>query len=157
MHMYISYASLHDCSPSTTDPKQLKSVFVCVCVCVGGVIVGFPFITQKRSTFGVPNSSQSPDIGQSPDGGISDFRVSGQSLIKENCNNSRTSDNIDMKLGLVTKFDKRNKILSKNINDDVISENYDVIAIFPDFGRIVYKINIFINSNLLSCKNWKQN
>ena len=36
MHMYISYASLHDCSPSTTDPKQLKSVFVCVCVCAWG-------------------------------------------------------------------------------------------------------------------------
>ena len=105
-------------------------VFLCVCVCVGGGggIIGFPFLTQKRSTFGVPNSSQSPDIGQSPDGGISDFRVSGQSLIKENCNNSRTSDNIDMKLGLVTTFDKRNKILSKNINDDVISENYDVIV-----------------------------
>ena len=73
-----------------------------------------------------------------------------------------------MKLRPVTKFDKGNKTLSKNINDDVISENYDVIVIFPiygqfgamqkpDFGRIVYKIYISINSNLLSCKNWKQN
>ena len=73
-----------------------------------------------------------------------------------------------MKLRPVTKFDKGNKTLSKNINDDVISENYDVTVIFPiygqfgamqkpDFGRIVYKIYIFINSNLLSCKNWKQN
>ena len=26
---------------------------------------------------------QSPDIGQNPDGGISDFQISGQSLIKE--------------------------------------------------------------------------
>ena len=49
-----------------------------------------------------------------------------------------------------------------------MSENCDVIAIFPiydqfgaiwklDSGRIVCKTYIFINSNLLSCKNWKQN
>ena len=47
-------------------------------------------------------------------------------------------------------------------------ENYDVIAIFPiydqfgaiqkpDFGHIVCKSYIFINSNLLSYKNGKQN
>ena len=36
MHMYISYASLHDCSPSTTDPKQLRVFCVCVYVCVCG-------------------------------------------------------------------------------------------------------------------------
>ena len=40
---------------------------------------------------------------------ISDFRISGQSLIKGNCHNSRTSDDIDIKLGPVTKTDKRNK------------------------------------------------
>ena len=49
-----------------------------------------------------------------------------------------------------------------------MSENYDIIDIFPiygqfgaiwkpDYGRIVYKTYIFINSNLLSYKNWKQN
>ena len=27
----------------------------------------------------------------------------------------------------------------------------------PDSGCIVYKINIFINNNLLSYKNWNQN
>ena len=53
------------------------------------------------------NSSQSPDIGQNSYGGISDSQISGQSLIKENCHNSRTSDDIDMKLGPVTKLDKR--------------------------------------------------
>ena len=52
--------------------------------------------------FGIHNSPQSPDIGQNSDGGISDFQISGQSLIKENCHNYRTSDNIDMKLGPVT-------------------------------------------------------
>ena len=97
------------------------------------------------------------------DGGISDFPISGQSLIKRNCRNSRTSDDIDMKLGPVTKRDKRNKKRQKN-DDDVMSENCDVIAIFliygqfgairkPDLGRIVCKTYILINIKLLSDKN----
>ena len=44
---------------------------------------------------------------------ISYFRISAQSLLKENCHNSRTSDDIDMKLGPLTKIDKRNKATSK--------------------------------------------
>ena len=39
--------------------------------------------------------------------------ISGQSLIKENCRNSRTSDDINMKLGPVTKHDKKKKTTSK--------------------------------------------
>ena len=107
-------------------------------------------------------------LGKTQDGGISDFWISGQSLIKENCHNFRTSNDIDMKLGPVTTLDKRNKKTSKHFNDDVILENYDVIIIFPiygqleaiwkpDSGGIVCKTYIFINSNLLSYKNWKQN
>ena len=49
-----------------------------------------------------------------------------------------------------------------------MSVNSDAIVIFPifgqfeaiqkpDYGRIVWKTQIFINSNLLSYKNWKQN
>ena len=34
--------------------------------------------------------------------------LSDESLIDKNCHNSRTSNNIDMKLGHVTKLDKRN-------------------------------------------------
>ena len=48
-------------------------------------------------------------------GGISKFRISGQSLIKENCHNSTTSDNIDMKLEPVTKLDMTNKTMSKKL------------------------------------------
>ena len=59
-----------------------------------------------RAKFGIPYSPQSPDIGQNSDGGISDFRISGQSLIKGNCHNFRTSDDIGMKLGPETKLDK---------------------------------------------------
>ena len=65
-----------------------------------------------------------------------------------------------MKLVPITKLDKTKKTTSKKIDDDVISENCDVIAIFlnygnfrpmqmPDSRRIVYKTHIFINSYLL--------
>ena len=51
-------------------------------------------IRDIRAEFFSHNLSQSSDIGQNSDGGISDFRISGQSLIKENCHNSRASDDI---------------------------------------------------------------
>ena len=73
--------------------------------CNPGILQHSHFIRDIRANFGIPNSSQSPDIGQNSDGGISDFRNSRQSLIKENRHNSRTSDDIDMKLGAVTKLD----------------------------------------------------
>ena len=108
--------------------------------------------------------SHSVDLGRNPDGGISDFQISDQSLVKENCPNSPTNDDIDIKLGPVTKIDKRNKIQSKKFDYDVMSENYDVNAIFPIYGqfgailkpdpeRIVYETYIFIISNLFSYKN----
>ena len=62
--------------------------------------------------------------------------MSGHSLIKENCHNSRTSDDIDMKLGPVTKLDKRNKTTSKQFDDNITSENCDVSIIFPIYGQI---------------------
>ena len=93
------------------------------------------FIGDIHAKFGSRNLPQSPDIGQNSDGGISDFRISGQSLIKENCYNSRTSDDFDMKLRPVTKLDKRNKTTSKKFDDDVMSENCDVIVIFRIFGQ----------------------
>ena len=103
-------------------------------------------------------------FGEKSDESISDFQISGQSFIKENCHNSRTSDDTDMKLGSVTKFNKRNKATSKKIDDGVVSSNCDVIVIFLIFGQfgairkldsggIVCKTYIFINSNLLSHKN----
>ena len=69
-----------------------------------------------------------------------------------------------MKLGPVTKLEKRNKTTSKKFFDDVVSENCDVIVIFtiygqfgaiqkPDSGHRVCKAYVFINSNLLSYKN----
>ena len=69
-----------------------------------------------------------------------------------------------MKLGPETKPVTRNKTISKNFDNDVMSENCDIIIIFliygqfgairkPDSGRIVCKTYIFINSNLLSYQN----
>ena len=62
------------------------------------------FIIDIRAKFGVPNLRQSLDIRQNSDIGISAFRISGQFLVKENCHNSRTGDDIDMKFGPVTKL-----------------------------------------------------
>ena len=40
-----------------------------------------------------------------------------------------------MKLGPETKLDKRNKAMSKKFDGNVMSENYDTIAIFPVCGQ----------------------
>ena len=40
-----------------------------------------------------------------------------------------------MKLGPVTKLDKRNKTTSKKFDDNFMSENCDVIVIFRIFGQ----------------------
>ena len=69
-----------------------------------------------------------------------------------------------MKLGPVTKLDKRNKKTLEKFEDDVKSANCDVIVIFPIYGQfgaiwkpnsrhIVYKTYFSINSNLLSYNN----
>ena len=65
-----------------------------------------------------------------------------------------------MKLGPVTKIDKRNKITSRKFDDGVMLINCDVINVFstydqfgaiqkPDSGCRVCKTYIFIKSNLL--------
>ena len=69
-----------------------------------------------------------------------------------------------MKLGPVTKLDKKNKTTLKKFDDGVMSESCDVIPIFlvfgqfgaiwkPDSRRRACKTYIFIDSNLLSYKN----
>ena len=82
--------------------------------------------------FGILYPSQSPDIGKNPDRAISNFQISGQSLIKRNCHNSWTNDDINMKIKPVTKLDKAT---SKRFNDDVVSGSCDVISIFPVYGQ----------------------
>ena len=103
---------------------------------------------------------QPADIEQNSDGGISDFRVSAQPFVKVNCHNSRTSDDIDMKLRPVFKLDKGNKTTSKNFGKTSCQKIVTSLLFFqfmanldtiwePDSGRIVCKTYIFINTNLL--------
>ena len=40
-----------------------------------------------------------------------------------------------MKLGSVTKLDKRDKTMPEKFGDDIMSKNYDNIVIFPIFGQ----------------------
>ena len=60
-------------------------------------------VRDIRAKFGIFTSLESLDIGHSSDKGISNFR------------NSRTSNDIDMKLGPVTKRNKRNTKTQKNL------------------------------------------
>ena len=71
-----------------------------------------------------------------------------------------------MKLGPVTKHDKRKKITSKKFDDDVMSVNCNIFVTFPIYGQfgaiwkqdsgcIVCKTYILV-SNLLSYKNWER-
>ena len=78
-------------------------------------------IRDIRAKFAIANLPQSPYVGQNSDGGISDFRISGQSLLKVNRRNFRTSNAIDMKLGPVTKLETRNQTTSKTFVDEVMS------------------------------------
>ena len=85
--------------------------------------IQYPFMKDILANFGIPNLFQSPDIWQNSDKGISDFRISGQSLIKENCHKSKTSDDIDMEPG------------PKKLYDEVMAKNCDVNAFFPVYGE----------------------
>ena len=51
--------------------------------------------------------------------------------ININFHNSRTSNDIDMKLGLLTEIGNENIGTPKKVCGDVIRENSDVIVIFP--------------------------
>ena len=73
-----------------------------------------------------------------------------------------------MKLGLITELNKKKKTTSEKFDNYVLSTNCDVIVIFlnyshfgaiqkPDSGCIVCKTYRFINSNLLSYRNRKDN
>ena len=58
--------------------------------------------------------------------GVSNFQISGQSLTKVICHNSRTSNDIDMKFGPLTKIEKRNKTVSKILENHVMQANCEI-------------------------------
>ena len=88
------------------------------------------FARDAHAKLFISNWLLSSDIEQNSDGDIFDSRTSGQSLVKVNCHNSRTSHDIDMNLGPVNKLDKRNKAESKKTDDNFMSGNCDIIVIF---------------------------
>ena len=78
------------------------------------------------------------------------LKIFGQSFKKENCFNSRISDDIDRKLEPIIKLDKGKKTTRKKFDNEVISASRNAILIFsiygqltaiwkPDPGRIVCK------------------
>ena len=55
--------------------------------------------------------------------------------MNKNCHNPRTSNYVDIKLGSLTKLDKRNTAVSEIFDDDVVSGNYDPL-VYGQFGAI---------------------
>ena len=103
----------------------------------------------------IPNLPPSREIGQ-----IYVFRVCNKSLIIGNCHNSRTSDDIDMKLGKATKCRKGNKTTPKKFDDTSCRKIVTSLSFFQflsDYRRKVCKTYVFINSNPLTNKELKQN
>ena len=98
---------LHPCWFSLNNLKMVRPVTLAFCRIL------YHFIRDVRAKSGILYSPQSPDLGKKLHGGITDFWISGQSLIKENYHNSRTSDDTNITLGQLTKLDKRNKTTSK--------------------------------------------
>ena len=79
------------------------------------------YIRDIRGKFGIPKLAPVSRFCENLEGGITDFRISGQSVINENGHSSRTSHDIDMKLGPISKLDKRNTANLKKMDDDVMS------------------------------------
>ena len=124
----------HFCWFSLNNSETLRAVTLEFCS------IQQRFIRNIRAKISINNSSQSADTRQNSYGGISDFRISGQSLIIKNCHNSRTSDDIDMKLGPVAQLGTEKPIYGQ----------FGAIR-KPDSGQM--KSCIFINNILLSYKN----
>ena len=104
---------------------------------------------------------QFPNIGQNSDWGIFSFWISGQSLINKSCHNSRAGNEIEMKLGLVTKLEKRNTAISKRFENDVMpascESNSDLLSYTPTSKRTFKKpVQIWVKECFLPkiCHIW---
>ena len=81
------------CWFSLNNSKTVKAATLAFCS------IQLNLIRDVYAKFGSLYLLQSPDIGRDSDVRISDFWISGQSLMKRNCHNSSTSDDINMELG----------------------------------------------------------
>ena len=102
---------LTPCWFSLDNSETVKAVTLAFCR------IQWHFIREVLVKFGILHSPQSPDIGQNSDELFSDFRT-------------RASDNIDMKLGSITKLDKRKETKSKKFDEDFISEIVTSLSFF---------------------------
>ena len=130
--------------------------------------IKYLFIRDVHTKFDILSSLQCSDIGENSDGGNSWFVVKfGVTLINKDCHNSRTSDDIDMKLRLLAKFDKRNTKMWKRLMMTSCQEIITSLGFFSIYDQfcaiqrldsryIVHYSSMFMN-NLLSKKNWNQN
>ena len=99
-------------TPSVNNSETVKAVTLAFCS------IQQHFIRDICAKFGVPNWPQSPDIGQNSGGCISNFWISGQSLINKFCQEK------------IVKIDKRNTATMTNM-----SPNCDMIVFFPIYGQ----------------------
>ena len=83
---------------SFNNSEMAKAVILALCRFQHSVT----YIKDICAKFGIHNLLQSPDSGQNSNGGISNFWISGESSMNESGHNSRTSHDIDMKLGPIT-------------------------------------------------------
>ena len=96
------------------------------------------FIRNIHAKFCIPNLIQSPDIAQNLDRGISNFRISCQASINENCHDSITSNVIDMKLDKRTKIGRRNTSRSNNLKNADINKTKGVLVLKSMFSKTTY-------------------
>ena len=71
------------------------------------------FSLDIHTKIDIHNLPKSADIGQNSDKGIFDFHIPGQTPCKQKV--VIVNNNINMKLGTVTKFDKENTTMSKRL------------------------------------------
>ena len=146
------------CQFSLENSEMVKAVTLAFCS------TQQHFIRDIIHKFDIPNLPLSPDTGQNSDRGISDFQISSQPFIEENRHNSRTSNDSDVKLGPVTKLEKKEHGNIKKVFRRRYIRICDIIIIFriygqlgaiwkSDSGHVVCKTYIFIKSNLLFYKN----
>ena len=69
---------------SLNNSETVKAVTLAFCS------FQYLFIRDIHAKFGIPNLPQSPDFGQNPGKGISDFWISGQSFVNKNCNKNQS-------------------------------------------------------------------
>ena len=112
--------------------------------------------------------TRSPILDKIPTRVFSISRFLNKAFKNKNCHNSKTSNEIEMKLGPLSKLETRNMKYNnaKKFKDEVLSANYDVIVIFPIYGQFgaiqkpdsgckIHISQLFINNDLLSNKSWE--